>query len=83
MKEPVTQGQSGSALLAWIVAFKALKALLLTSLGFGLLFSLRRDPVAVVWSIGEARLLRIAILLLNIGVVIYLFKRKEVFENQD
>jgi uncharacterized membrane protein (DUF2068 family) len=151
--------KSGSALLAWIVAFKAIKASLLAALGFGLLFSVRRDPVQVVWSIADAvhlpltsrvfdravrlaahatpekevglaltafgyaivmgtegvglylrrswarwftigatsslipievyeivrepRPLRIAILLLNTGVVIYLFKRKEVFEHQD
>jgi uncharacterized membrane protein (DUF2068 family) len=40
-------------LLPWIVAFKAVKATLLTALGIGLLFSIKRDPVALVWQLAE------------------------------
>jgi uncharacterized membrane protein (DUF2068 family) len=145
-----------SSVLPWIVAFKAVKSTLLAALGMTLLFSIRRDPVALAWQLAEAvhlpvtsrlfdriltlafnatprkevgltvtafayailmgtegiglylrrswarwftigatsslipievyefvrepRPLRIAILLLNIGVVVYLFQRKEVFE---
>jgi len=46
--------KSAPTLLPWIVAFKVLKAATLTALGFGLLFSARHDPVAVVWSIAGA-----------------------------
>jgi uncharacterized membrane protein (DUF2068 family) len=142
--------------LAWIVAFKAVKSSLLTVLGVALLFSLHRDPVYLVWRAAEAvhlpltsqifdrvldvafkatpgkelgaaiaafgyavlmgaegvglylrrswarwftiaatgsfipvelyeivrevRPLRVAILILNVAVVMYLWKRKEVFE---
>jgi uncharacterized membrane protein (DUF2068 family) len=149
------RGRSAS-LLPWIVAFKALKAILLTALGVGALSAIHRDPVdsvvrlalavhlpvtsrlfdraftlalratpnkeAVVgmtafgyafvlgmegiglylrrswarwFTIGatssliplelyeiarEPHLLRVVVLLLNVGVVVYLWKRKEVFE---
>jgi uncharacterized membrane protein (DUF2068 family) len=44
----------GHSILPWIVAFKATKSTLLTVLGVGLLFSLRRDPVDLVWQITNA-----------------------------
>src|SRR5215470_13648020 len=37
-----------------IIAFKAVKATLLSALGIGLLVSRHRDPVATVWSIAQA-----------------------------
>jgi len=43
-----------SAVLGWIVLFKAAKSTLLALLGIGLLFSIRRDPVDVVWRVAEA-----------------------------
>ena len=149
------RGRSAS-LLPWIVAFKALKAILLTALGVGALSAIHRDPVDSVvrlalavhlpvtsrlfdraftlalratpnkeglvgmtafgyafvlgmegiglylrrswarwFTIGatssliplelyeiarEPHLLRVVVLLLNVGVVVYLWKRKEVFE---
>ena len=45
---------SRSSLLPWIVAFKALKTALLTTLGIGLLFSIHRDPIDLVLRIAQA-----------------------------
>jgi uncharacterized membrane protein (DUF2068 family) len=149
---------SRAALLPWIVAFKAVKTVLLVTSGFALLVSVHNDPVDLVirvagavhlpftswlvnraldlalratprkevalaltafgyailmgtegvglylrkhWArwftigatgslipleiyeiVREPRPLRILILVLNIGVVIYLFRRKEIFEEQ-
>jgi uncharacterized membrane protein (DUF2068 family) len=144
------------SLLPWIIAFKAVKATLLTAIGVSLLFAIHRDPVDLVvdiaravhlpitsrvldramtlafratpkkelalalmafgyailmgteavglylrrrWArwftigatsslipievfeiVREPRPLRVVVLLLNIGVVVYLWRRKEVFE---
>jgi len=43
-----------SSVLPWIVAFKAVKSTLLTALGIGLIFSIRRDPVELVWQVADA-----------------------------
>jgi uncharacterized membrane protein (DUF2068 family) len=43
-----------SALLPWIVAFKAVKTIALTALGLTLLFGIHRDPVEVVMRIAQA-----------------------------
>jgi uncharacterized membrane protein (DUF2068 family) len=42
------------ALLPWIVAFKAIKALLLTVLGAALLFAVHRDALDLVVSVAQA-----------------------------
>ena len=42
------------SLLPWIVAFKAIKTVLLTALGVALIFSIQRDPVSLVWRAAEA-----------------------------
>ena len=42
------------SLLPWIVAFKAIKTVLLTALGVALIFSIKRDPVSLVWRAAEA-----------------------------
>jgi uncharacterized membrane protein (DUF2068 family) len=148
--------RSRAWLLPWIVAFKAIKAVLLTALGLALLLSIHSDPVDLIvrtaqavhlpltsrlfehasnfavratprkevalaltafgyailmgtegvglylrrpWArwftigatgslipievyeiVREPRPLRVIILLINIAVVVYLFKRKEIFE---
>jgi len=46
--------QRSSSLLPWIVAFKAVKAGLLATLGVAMLFAIRRDPVDLVFSIAQA-----------------------------
>jgi len=43
-----------SSLLPWIVAFKAVKAVLLTALGSALLFAIHRDPVDLVVRLAQA-----------------------------
>jgi uncharacterized membrane protein (DUF2068 family) len=43
-----------SSLLPWIVAFKAIKAALLTAFGAVLLFVIHRDPVDVVLQLAQA-----------------------------
>ena len=43
-----------SSLLPWIVAFKAVKTILLTTLGVTLLLALHRDPVDLVLQVAEA-----------------------------
>jgi uncharacterized membrane protein (DUF2068 family) len=45
---------SRSFLLPWIVAFKAVKATLLTMLGVTLLFAIHRDPIDFVIQIAQA-----------------------------
>lgn len=42
------------SLLPWIVAFKAVKTIVLTALGATLLFSIHRDPVDAVMQIAQA-----------------------------
>ena len=44
----------GSFLLPWIVAFKAIKTLALTTLGLTLLFGIHRDPVEMAMRIAQA-----------------------------
>jgi uncharacterized membrane protein (DUF2068 family) len=43
-----------SSVLPWIVAFKAIKAALLTALGVALLFAVHRDPVDLVLELAQA-----------------------------
>jgi uncharacterized membrane protein (DUF2068 family) len=43
-----------SSLLPWIVAFKAIKAALLTAFGVALLFAIHRDPVDLVLHLAQA-----------------------------
>jgi len=43
-----------SSLLPWIVAFKAIKAALLTAFGVALLFAVHRDPVDLVLELAQA-----------------------------
>ena len=53
MAEPLVTPHS-SSLLPWIVAFKAVKTTLLTSLGVTLLFAIHRDPIDLVNQIALA-----------------------------
>jgi uncharacterized membrane protein (DUF2068 family) len=46
--------RSRASLLPWIIAFKAVKTALLLALGLATLFSVRRDPVDVLFRIAEA-----------------------------
>jgi len=43
-----------SSLLPWIVAFKAVKAILLVGLGSALLLAIHRDPVGLVVQLAQA-----------------------------
>ena len=43
-----------TSLLPWIVAFKAIKAALLTAFGVTVLFVIHRDPVDVVLQLAQA-----------------------------
>jgi len=70
----------GSSLLPWIIAFKAVKAALLTTLGIALLFAIHRDPVDVVVAIAQAVHLPLASRLLDraFTLAVYATPAKEV-----